>query len=141
MFFSLFDQGKSSLLTLKTVSVETAGPLHRLRPGWSDGVKSFRNGVHCKDFVCCSEGLGASGGLTGGGASCGGWRLVGGHGQGLQGANPCEARGSDRGGPRHGEEGALRAGFRGPHWGVDVGPDAPDFLSSWTRGVRRRGLQ
>lgn len=67
--------------------------------------------------------------------------MVGGHGQGLQGANPCEARGSDRGGPRHGEEGALRAGFRGPHCGVDVGPDAPDFLSSWTRGVWRRGLQ
>ena len=115
MFFSLFVPGKSSLLTLGMVSVETAGPLHRLRPRWLDGMKSFRNGVHCRDFVFCSEGLGAPGGLTVEGASRGGWRLVGGCRWGLQGANPCEARGSDRGEPRGGEEeGALGAGFRGP---------------------------
>ena len=29
----------------------------------------------------------------------------------------------------------------GVHTRVDVGPDAPDFLSSWTRGMWRRGLQ
>lgn len=66
---------------------------------------------------------------------------MGGHGRGLQGTNPCEARGSDRGGPRRSEEGALGAGFRGPHSGVDVGPDVLDFPSNWTRGVCRRGLQ
>lgn len=106
---------------------------------WSDGVKSFRNGFHCKDFVFCSEGLGASGGLDWKGSQLwrmevGGWAWEGGL------VEPTHGRLKFRQGWAQTCEEGASSGVSGVHTlGVDLGPGVLDFLSSWTRACGEGG--